>query len=362
MRITGALGRAAATAGLPALAGGLAARSGRVPILMYHSVASDRPEGALSSCLGLMGMQVSARTFERHMETLARQCDVISLSEYLASRGRRRSTRLAAVITFDDGLLDNLTHAVPVLERHGFHATFFLIGDCVARARAPWIYRLYDLLDRLDHATLSFPTHVGGLERIDIDSDAAKLSAIRALRHVAVNGTDAERLMLFDRLADTALRHGCAAVPAERLFMDATRARALAARGFALGGHSMTHSCLTALAPDALLDEVRGSADLVRSLQGDGAMAFAYPFGSAGTYSALTRTLLIESGFSCALTTRSGLAGPRSDSFELRRLEIGESGDAELMATVSGLLSFPKAALRSVVERRRPPAAGAEAL
>jgi peptidoglycan/xylan/chitin deacetylase (PgdA/CDA1 family) len=158
------------------------------------------------------------------------------------------------------------------------------------------------------------------------------------------------------------LQHGLAAVPAERLFMDGTHARALAARGFALGGHSMTHACLTGLAPDAQRDEVRRSADLVGSLQGGAAMAFAYPFGSAGSYSAGTRALLKEHGFACALTTRSGLAAPGSDAFELRRLEIGDAGDAEFMATVSGLVSFPKAALRSVLDRWQPSAAGAEAL
>jgi peptidoglycan/xylan/chitin deacetylase (PgdA/CDA1 family) len=363
MSIRGAFSRAATAARLPELAMWLAARSGRVPILMYHSVASGRPEGALRSCLALLGMQVSATTFERHMEILAREYDVTSLSEYLASRDRHRSTtRRAAVITFDDGFVDNLTCAVPVLERNGFHATFFLIGGCVTHGQGPWIYRLYALLDLLDRATVSFSTPRVSLEGLVIDSNAAKMAAIRALRPIAMSGTDAERLMLFDRLADIALQHGRAAAPAERLFMDGTQARALVTRGFGIGGHSMTHACMTELPLEAQREEVRGSAELVRALQGDGIMTFAYPFGSAGSYSTGTRTLLRESGFACALTTRSGLAGPGGSVFELRRLEIGEFGDAEFLATVSGLLSFPKAAARSVLERRRQSSSGAEGL
>ena len=132
--------------------------------------------------------------------------------------------------------------------------------------------------------------------------------------------------------------------------MDRSEARALVARGFSVGGHSMTHACMTRLPPDEQRAEASGSAGMVRGLQGDGMLAFAYPFGSVGTYSAGTRRLLSEAGFACALTTRSGLVGPTSDPFELRRLEIGELDEAEFMAAVSGLLSFPKASTRSVRE------------
>ena len=84
--------RVAASMGFPGLVLRLVAHSGRVPILMYHSIVGERPGGALRSCLDLMGMQVSVATFERHMEVLSRQCNVISLSEHLATRGRRHST------------------------------------------------------------------------------------------------------------------------------------------------------------------------------------------------------------------------------------------------------------------------------
>lgn len=48
-------------------------------------------------------------------------------------------TRRAFYLTFDDGYLDNLTHAAPVLDRQGVRAVIFLVADLVAHPEAsPW--------------------------------------------------------------------------------------------------------------------------------------------------------------------------------------------------------------------------------
>jgi peptidoglycan/xylan/chitin deacetylase (PgdA/CDA1 family) len=346
--------RAAARLGAADLAARLAANLGRIPVLMYHSVSDAAGAGGLRSCLSLVGMQVSPATFGRQMDILGRERKVVSLAECVARLTAGAADRTpAAVITFDDGFVDNLANAVPALERLGFSATFFLIGHALARTSMPAIYRLYALLDALDHATLTVAAGAARVNGLPLSTNRAKLAAIRALQPVAVRGSDADRSILFRQLTDTAERHGAAPVPADTLFMDAARAKDLVRRGFALGAHSMSHARMTDLQPGAQLEEIRGSGAQIRALQGNGPLAFAYPFGDAGSYSAETGRLLRESGYMCAVTTRSGLCGQRSDPFELRRLEIGEVGDAEFRAAISGMLSFPKAAVRSIRQRSR---------
>jgi peptidoglycan/xylan/chitin deacetylase (PgdA/CDA1 family) len=177
------------------------------------------------------------------------------------------------------------------------------------------------------------------------------MEALRALRPVAISGTAIEQANLFVQLTDIAERRGRAPVLVDTLFMDTAGARTLVRGGFTLGAHSMSHARMTGLPLEQQTREIQGSHAQIRELQGDGPIAFAYPFGSGGTYSAETARLLKVSGFACALTTRSGLCGPRTNPFELRRLEIGEFGDAEFQAVVSGLLSFPKATVRTLRER-----------
>ena len=352
MTATRLLLEAAAVARLPQAASFLASRTARVPILMYHSI-TDRPAATgLASCLALVGMQVSVPTFRRQMAALARDYRVLPLSAYLAARAARpEPQQRAAVLTFDDGFVDNRTCAVPVLEEHGFAATFFVIGDCLAaRPRVPTLYIFYALLDALDGATLSVSAPGVELSGVPITSSTSKRRVLRALARAAAHGTPAEHASLIAQLREAVERRGVPFTTPESFFMSRPQVRELVSRGFEIGAHSMTYAHLAGLTQHRQREEVSGSAAVVRALTGSAHPPFAYPFGHAGSYSAGTGQLLRDAGFSCALTTRSGLNSPRTDGFELRRLEIGEFGDAEFMATVSGLASFPKSLVRGLRE------------
>jgi peptidoglycan/xylan/chitin deacetylase (PgdA/CDA1 family) len=91
---------------------------------MYHSVDGS---GSVVS--------VSAAQFERHMEGLARSgFRTLSLGDAARSLSSGGSLpERAVVITFDDGYRNVYTHAFPVLARHGFTATVFLVSDFVDR-------------------------------------------------------------------------------------------------------------------------------------------------------------------------------------------------------------------------------------
>jgi peptidoglycan/xylan/chitin deacetylase (PgdA/CDA1 family) len=100
-----------------------------VPILMYHSVKEEVPEGSR--------LTVSVKTFERQIRFLKeRRYNVIPLTT--AAQGvaeKRRFPPKTVVITFDDGFRDNFTHAFPVLKKYGLCATLFVILDEVGRPR-----------------------------------------------------------------------------------------------------------------------------------------------------------------------------------------------------------------------------------
>jgi peptidoglycan/xylan/chitin deacetylase (PgdA/CDA1 family) len=100
-----------------------------IPILMYHNVA-EVPEGLHPDgrCL-----YVTPAAFAAQMGLLRRLgYRGVSMSQALPYlRGEKRG-RVAA-ITFDDGYLDNLEQAMPVLQRHGFRATCYIVNGCIGR-------------------------------------------------------------------------------------------------------------------------------------------------------------------------------------------------------------------------------------
>ncbi|HEX5532476.1 MAG TPA: polysaccharide deacetylase family protein [Actinomycetales bacterium] len=109
-----------------------------IPVLLYHCVGSD-PSGWIAP------FTVSADDLDRHLdmaETAGRTALTVSqLRDGLA--GRRPLPARPFVITFDDGFVDTLTVAAPVLERHGVSATVYVTTGFIA-ASSPGGDRMLD--------------------------------------------------------------------------------------------------------------------------------------------------------------------------------------------------------------------------
>jgi glycosyltransferase involved in cell wall biosynthesis len=99
----------------------LAASRG-VPVLMYHAFSADG-EGER--------FVMPARVFARQMRLLALlRYRPIALEKLAAAlREGRPLPHRAIVITIDDGYRDNAEIALPILRRHGFAASVFLVSE-----------------------------------------------------------------------------------------------------------------------------------------------------------------------------------------------------------------------------------------
>lgn len=129
------------------------AGSGRVAILMYHSLDGS---GSVVS--------VPPEQFAAQMALLAeRGLRGITLREALNYRAQSGQwPAKCVVLTFDDGFANNHAHAFPVLARHGFTATVFVVTRHVGRRNdwAPPLERL-GLLPLMDWSQLGELTAAG---------------------------------------------------------------------------------------------------------------------------------------------------------------------------------------------------------
>ena len=96
------------------------------PVLMYHLV--DEPVKASS-------VYVRPDSFERQMEFLRlHRYRVVPLEKLVEDiKAGRKIPPKTVSITFDDGTIDNFTHAFPVLRKMGFPATIFMITANIDR-------------------------------------------------------------------------------------------------------------------------------------------------------------------------------------------------------------------------------------
>src|SRR5207245_8952287 len=104
----------------------------KLPILLYHKI--DRiPAGARYP-----RSYVTPERFDAQLAFLRRRgYESVSFVDYLASRrGAARLPRRPVIITSDDGYRCNRDVALPLLQRHGFRATIFLVAERVGGTNA----------------------------------------------------------------------------------------------------------------------------------------------------------------------------------------------------------------------------------
>ena len=98
--------------------------SWHIPVLTYHLIATPSEAGS-----AMPSLVVSPALFDAQLRTLRaagwRTITAATLAHDLAS-GHRPGPR-TLVITIDDGHVDGWTEAFPILQRHGFVATYYMV-------------------------------------------------------------------------------------------------------------------------------------------------------------------------------------------------------------------------------------------
>ncbi len=114
-------------------------------ILVYHTISS--PPTPLPG-----DIDISPDRFEQQLHWLSRHRNVVKLERTLLAPKQPRTT----AITFDDGFRDNLTVALPLLEKFQFPMTLFVVADYVGRKN----YLTRDeLLELSSHPLITIASH-----------------------------------------------------------------------------------------------------------------------------------------------------------------------------------------------------------
>jgi peptidoglycan/xylan/chitin deacetylase (PgdA/CDA1 family) len=274
------------------------------PILSFHRV--NRDDDPFFPAL-------PTDVFERQMAFVARAYVVLPVEE-LADRMRRGLLpRNALAITFDDGYRDNLTHAAPILARHGLPATVFAVTGAIGGGEPLWFDRL--ALGFKQSRATAWTAPWGEIR--PLESVAERLAALgRALEHFK-RVASAERRR---GVEETLVRLGVTDErPLKNLMLSWDDAHALMGLGVGIGAHTVSHPILSRLDPPEARAEIEGSWKAIRANCGRPPLAFAYPNGRGEDYSEAVVSAVRETGFTCAVTTRFGVNTGATPPYELRR-------------------------------------------
>lgn len=274
--------------------------------------------------------------FEEQLQVVRRAGRVMALAELVGHVRRGRVPRRAIVVTFDDGYLDNLEHAKPLLERYDVPATVFVSSGGAERDREFF----WDDLSRLllppggglrgqIHVTVGATRHSWTL---DAAGDHQGWNVSLPPR-TAAQRAYAELCALIKPLPDGARAEAVAQVSAQMAAPAVVRAshammtrqqwRELAAGGLIdVGAHTVTHPMLSQLPADAQLDELTSSKRDLEDVLERPVRSLAYPFGGVVDYDATTMALARDAGFDAACANVAGQVGRRSDLYQLPRVLV----------------------------------------
>ncbi len=275
-------------------------------ILTYHSVLDERWRPWIDPTYA-----VTARQFERHVAFLAKHRNVISMSELQAYVADGRTPpKGSVVITFDDGYLNNLTTAAPILAKAGLPATFYLATGYVSEQRNQWIDTLFVAFRRRRNHQLDLDGH-----RYDLGAWADEQRAHAALCERLLPATLPERREILDDVRRQ-LRPD-AAPPALTMGWRDVQALEAFSPDFEFGAHTRHHLDLSVLSEDDIRAEVAASVADVENGLDRKVHHFSYPFGRLDSTGG---RVIKELGLSSAvLTEPAGAIGAGSDLHALPR-------------------------------------------
>jgi peptidoglycan/xylan/chitin deacetylase (PgdA/CDA1 family) len=248
-----------------------------------------------------------------------------------------------AAITADDAYRDNLTEALPILERHGTPLTIYVAPGLIDGTTDLW----WDLVDDAVAAAdrIDLPA-AGGTVSLDCSSPAKKREAGEYLiGHFLRAVAEEERGPLVRQLvASVGLDFRRRRL--ETLMTWDELARIAAHPLVTIGAHTVHHYNLRRLPEEQALREMVGSADILEARLGRRPVHFAYPYGYPAAVGEREVRLAAQAGFVTAVTTRHGVlrAGHVRHLHALPRISVnGRYQRAEHVRTMMTGVTTPLA-------------------
>ena len=308
-------------------------RSGRACLILgFHGTNEELP-GYFSRGHAIVNVRDQLRYLKKHLRS-------VTLEEIAQAIARGDSPPEAAfAVTFDDGLVNNAIHALPMLRDLDIPATFFIPSAFVGSSRDLWVSSLREMVKKWPRRTI--PEMPGRWPAFPVDGEASRFAAFHRIKEV-LKAHDGEREQILDRLAEQA--GGYIRPPEADRVVDHEMLHRMTQPGFVVGAHTRTHPILSSLDPDAARAELEGSRRDLEHLVGRPVVDFAYPNGRFPDFNEETCRLVAETGYRSAVTTEPGTVRRGDDRLALRRC---------LPQNVPGFLAAFELLVRAWADRHR---------
>ena len=279
--------------------------SRNIQILVYHRVNDEQDPFFPATPVKIFG---------RQMDYLASHFNVLDLDEAIERLKKKDVIENAVVITFDDGYKDNYVIIFPILKRLSIPVTIFLPTASIGSEKPLWHDRVFSAFRNTQVSVLR--NFSNSSKVYPLGTTKEKFSSLREVSKFLWSLDNDERSLWIDRLIK---QLGVSDESAVEPLLTWDDVKEMHQNGISFGSHTVTHSILSRLPLDEVKAEVYESKKIIEEKIGSPVRTFAYPVGRKEDFNEITKNLLKEAGYTCALTTIFGANDDQQDLFELRR-------------------------------------------
>jgi len=299
-----------------------ASQHNKIRVLTYHGLIPD----ALACRAWVPSHYVTVSRFERQMALLARYGPIVPLGEAIERMRNGDPAQPPMVcVTFDDGTADNVELALPILERYGHRATFFLTTGLIDRDEMLPNDTIRLLANAYRQGRLNGDVNSIGKRLFTEPGFNKRVSAFTYRRELEDLWKHYSHIV--DPDAIRALR-----------MMNWDEARTLYEAGMEIGAHTVNHVILAHEDRPSRWCEIADSIERVREEIGQESVPFSYPNGEAGDYDFRDTDIMASLEVPYAVTQRPGWNDRTTPIHELRRSCIGlHCSDQTVLAHLFGL-------------------------
>jgi peptidoglycan/xylan/chitin deacetylase (PgdA/CDA1 family) len=299
----------------------------RAVILIYHRVASVERDP--------WGLCVTPENFAEQLTVLKQYTHPISLQELVQAHREGNLPHRAVAITFDDGYVDNLIYAKPILEKYNIPATFFITTGNLGQEKEFWWDELEQVLLTPKPLPLKLSLEIKGeiyhweLEEYNnskLDSNIKAWQAKKGARLFLYYSLWQKLQPLLAKNRDRILQKiytWAEITPQTRPYYRPLQPQELpflATKNLIeIGAHTLNHPFLSNLILESQREEIKTSKKYLEVILKSPVTSFSYPFGK---YTLDTVSLVKTMGFICACTTKPETVWYKSDSFQLPRFHV----------------------------------------
>lgn len=276
----------------------------KLNILIYHQVFAEKD--------AMRPSEPDAGTFTWHMKLISEYFTPLSIAAALKHLENDTLPANAICVTFDDGYINNLEVAAPILQQFNIPATVY-IATGFSGGENMFNDRVIDLVADETLVTLS----LGAIEDqpIELNSTDKRIKVahqiLAKIKYLPIE----ERKKIIDALYQ---ENNVTERPSK--MMSVEQLKQLNAVGIEIGAHTVEHPILRVLEPEKQKQQIANSKETLELWLGHKITGFAYPNGKiTADYDLTTKDIVEDIGFDYAVSTNWGVTTKSSDKYQLNR-------------------------------------------